>query len=53
MDERLARTVELHFFGGLSMTEVADALGVAPRTAKRDWARARGLLKEFLGGTPG
>ena len=53
VDQRLARTVELHFFGGLSMSEVADALGVAPRTAKRDWARARGLLKEFLGGTPG
>ena len=49
VDERLARTVELHFFGGLSMAEVADALGVAPRTAKRDWQKARGLLRQFLG----
>jgi RNA polymerase sigma factor (TIGR02999 family) len=55
VDERLARTVELHFFGGLSMAEVADALGVAPRTAKRDWQKARGLLRQFLagGGDPG
>lgn len=53
VDERLARTVELHFFGGLSMAEVADALGVAPRTAKRDWQRARGLLKQFLAGSDG
>ena len=44
LDERLARTVELRFFGGLSVEETADALGVSPRTVKRDWRKARAFL---------
>jgi RNA polymerase sigma factor (TIGR02999 family) len=44
VDRRLARTVELRFFGGLSVEETAEALGVSPRTVKRDWRTARAFL---------
>lgn len=44
LDERLAKTVELRFFGGLSVEETAEALGVSPRTVKRDWRTARAFL---------
>jgi RNA polymerase sigma factor (TIGR02999 family) len=44
LDPRLARTVELRFFGGLSVEETAEALGVSPRTVKRDWRTARAFL---------
>jgi DNA-directed RNA polymerase specialized sigma24 family protein len=36
--------VELRFFGGLSVEETGEALGVSPRTIKRDWRRARAFL---------
>jgi RNA polymerase sigma factor (TIGR02999 family) len=39
-----ARLVKLRFFAGLSISEAADALGVAPITAKRHWAFARAWL---------
>lgn len=48
LDERLARTVELRFFGGLSVDETATALGVSTPTVKRDWALARAWLKREL-----
>ena len=48
LDPRLARTVELRFFGGLSVEETADALGTSPRTVKRDWRKARALLYDAL-----
>jgi RNA polymerase sigma factor (TIGR02999 family) len=48
LDERLARTVEMRFFGGLSVEEVADALGVSPRTVKRDWRKARAFLFQVI-----
>jgi RNA polymerase sigma factor (sigma-70 family) len=44
LDERLGRVVELRFFGELSVEEVGDAMGVSPRTVKRDWRRARAFL---------
>lgn len=47
---RLARTVELRFFGGLSVEETAAALGTSPRTVKRDWQKARALLYRELRG---
>lgn len=51
---RLARVVELRFFGGLSVEETAEALEVSPRTVKGDWALARAWLHEALegGGAP-
>ena len=49
-DSRKARVVELRFFGGLSMDETAQALGVSPRTAQNDWAFARAWLYRELTG---
>jgi RNA polymerase sigma factor (TIGR02999 family) len=48
LDERLAELVELRFFGGLSVEETAEVLGVAGRTVKRDWTKARTLLYQIL-----
>jgi len=50
LDPRLVQTVELRFFGGLSVEETADALGVSPRTVKRDWQRARAFLFQAVRG---
>jgi RNA polymerase sigma factor (TIGR02999 family) len=50
VDERLARVVECRFFGGMTEQETAVALGVAERTVRRDWTKARALLYEALGG---
>lgn len=43
-DERMADVVTLRFFGQMTVTSIADALGVSERTVKRDWAKARGWL---------
>jgi RNA polymerase sigma-70 factor (ECF subfamily) len=43
-DARMARNVELRFFGGLTNAEIAEALGVHERTVKRDWQVARAWL---------
>jgi len=43
-DERAARVVELRFFGGLTMPEIAEHLGVATRTVEREWELARAWL---------
>lgn len=47
---RYARVVECRFFGGMSVEDTADALGVSPRTVKSDWALARAWLYDALGG---
>ena len=47
-DPRKARVVELRFFGGLSMEETAQALGISLRTANNDWAFARAWLYRAL-----
>ncbi|MBI5716852.1 MAG: hypothetical protein HZC37_04100 [Burkholderiales bacterium] len=44
MDERLARVVEMRYFGGMKETEIAEALGLTERTVRRDWEKARLLL---------
>lgn len=41
LDPQQSRIVELRFFGGLSVEQTAEVLGVAPRTVKRDWSVAR------------
>jgi RNA polymerase sigma-70 factor (ECF subfamily) len=43
-DEEKARLVELRYFGGLSIEETADVLGVTPTTIKRHWRFAKALL---------
>ena len=49
-DSRKARVIELRFFGGLSMEETAQALGVSLRTVHSDWAFARAWLYRALTG---
>jgi RNA polymerase sigma factor (TIGR02999 family) len=51
-DPRQSRVVELRFFGGLSEDEVAQVLGVASRTVKRDWKVARAWLHGELNREP-
>ena len=41
---RQAKVVELRYFGGLSVEEIAALLGMSPRSVKRDWSLARGWL---------
>lgn len=43
-DPRAAQVVELHFFAGLEMKQVAEILQIAPRTVDRDWRYARAFL---------
>lgn len=47
-DERLGRVVELRFFGGLTVAQTADELGVSPETVARDWKLARAYLGRAL-----
>ncbi len=48
LDPQQSRVVELRFFGGMSVVETAEALGVSPATVKREWATARAwLLREM------
>lgn len=47
-DPRKASVVELRFFGGLSVEETAEALGVSVRTVHADWAFARAWLYRHL-----
>ncbi len=48
LSPRQARVVELRYFMGLSVPEVAEALGVNARTVDRDWAAARAWLRTAL-----
>lgn len=48
MDARQAKVVELKFFVGLSLDEIADALGISAATASREWALARRWLQHRL-----
>src|ERR1700687_5181462 len=44
IDARKGRVVELRYFGGLSVEETAEVLGISPETAKRDWKMAKAWL---------
>jgi RNA polymerase sigma factor (TIGR02999 family) len=46
--ERQARVVECRFFGGMDVDDTAAALGISPRTVKRDWTFARAWLRREL-----
>jgi RNA polymerase sigma factor (sigma-70 family) len=48
LDERLVRIVEMRYFAGMTANEVAAVLGVADRTVRRDWEKARLLLMASL-----
>jgi RNA polymerase sigma factor (TIGR02999 family) len=48
MDADQARLVELRYFGGLTIEETAEVLGVSPATVKRSWTVAKAWLKKEL-----
>lgn len=48
LDARQARVVEMRFFAGLELNEIAVALDVSERTVKRDWQKARAFLYHAL-----
>lgn len=50
IDERLAKVVELRFFGKLPIYQVAQVLDISKSTVKRDWDKARGWLYKELKG---
>lgn len=50
LDARKARIVELKFFGGLSVEEIAEVLKTSPRTVLREWSLARAWLFRELNG---
>ena len=47
-DSRKARIVELRYFGGMSVEEVSEVLGVHPNTVMRDWSLAKVWLKREI-----
>ena len=48
IDERQALIVELRFFGGLNVQEVADSLGLSKRTVEKEWTMVRAWLRREL-----
>lgn len=53
VDPRAAKVVELRFFGGLEIEEIAEVLGISPATVKRDWTLAKAWLWRDLQVGPG
>ena len=48
LDKRKVNVVEMKFFGGLNIEEIAEVLKISPETVKRDWRFARNwLLREL------
>ncbi len=50
IDPRAYRVVELRFFGGMEIEEIARFLDTSPATVKRDWTKARMFLRHRLDG---
>jgi RNA polymerase sigma factor (TIGR02999 family) len=48
LDQRKSKMVELRFFGGLSIEETAEVLGVSPGTIRRDWTLAKAWLQREI-----
>jgi RNA polymerase sigma factor (TIGR02999 family) len=48
LDTRQAKVVELRYFGGMTVEETAEVLGVSTKTVKRDWSIARAWLRREL-----
>lgn len=51
-DPRKAQVVEMRFFGGLSVDEMAEVLRISPQSVKRDWKLARAWLHKEIAGAP-
>jgi RNA polymerase sigma-70 factor (ECF subfamily) len=50
LDQRKGRVVELKFFGGLTIDEIAEVLGISAATVEREWAFARAWLYDAIEG---
>ncbi len=50
LEPRLCRVVEMRYFGGFTEAEVGGALGLTDRTVRRDWEKARLILRTMLSG---
>ena len=50
LDERAHQVVEMRYFAGLSIEEIADVLSLSPATVKRDWEKARAILFKLMEG---
>lgn len=48
VEPRLAQVVEMSYFAGMTQDEIAQALGVTGRTVRRDWDKARAILRSML-----
>jgi len=48
LDPRLSEVVEMRYFGGFTDIEIGAALGVSERTVRRDWEKARMLMRTML-----
>jgi RNA polymerase sigma factor (TIGR02999 family) len=48
LDPRSHQVVEMRYFGGLSIEDISEVLGIAPATVKRDWQKARAFLYTAL-----
>src|SRR5262245_57780983 len=53
LDPRKSQVVELRFFGGMSVEETAEVLGVSPVTVMRDWSTAKAWLHREIKGRAG
>jgi len=51
LDPRQAKIVELRFFGGLTLDEAAEALGISRRTVAYEWRIARAWMRAELSGS--
>jgi RNA polymerase sigma factor (TIGR02999 family) len=51
LDARQSRIVEMRFFGGLSIEDTAEIIGISRTTVKREWATARAWLRREMGKT--
>lgn len=48
LDERQAKIVEMKFFAGMTIEEIAEVIGISPATVKREWTSAKLLLTRLL-----
>ena len=48
LDERQSRIVEMKFFGGMTIEEIAEVLDISPATVKREWTSGKLLLARML-----
>ena len=52
LDDRQAKIIELRFFGGMTVAEVAEHLGVSKRTVESDWTMAKAWLRRWFDAEP-